>query len=480
MLKIRQMFKRKDHPHHSGGTLKKKTMVCSTEAAAISIVFHVLIIVFAGSIVAIEYAKSKNNQLSSSNIRRPKLERRQLQMPVKVTNLQKKSRKPKISSRMASASKSKFALPDMTGLGDLGALGFDRGGAGGRSLSSMGSAGSLGFGMSGINFFGARSKGEKMVFVLDAEKTMVEDEKGGYYTYKYAKDRILEMIDGMRSATLFNMMVYNYSQTVVFRPTLVPATPENKSALKGWMANLNSTPANVGQILDMGGEYIPSHEYESDIETEATSWLRSVQVAMEQKADNVFILGAGWGRHEISKEHQASLFELDLDKEEEWRTKNGWPPERVEKFMEKKQELYDQAHVIFDKENEAREAKGLPPRIIASGGWWSYMVDECHFTMPTHPPHMITQWSYDVGQIIEHMDAVYEYNYIPVKLKKPRVHFVKLIAEDANEGGENINEAQTLASLRKITREFKGKFEFLRGAKTMEDLIKYNPDITEE
>jgi len=205
------------------GSLKKKAAVCSAEAAAISIAIHVLIIVFAGSIVAYEYIKRQDAAFEGKNVNRPKLERRQLQMPVKVQNLQKKSRRPKVSSRMTSASKSALALPDMSALGmglgkdgdAFGAAGAGADGGAERELSSMGAAGSLGFGISKVNFFGAKSKGEKIVFIVDTTKEMVTDEKGGYYTYKFAKDRIRQLVDKMRAATLFNVILYGGTHTPI-------------------------------------------------------------------------------------------------------------------------------------------------------------------------------------------------------------------------------------------------------------------------
>lgn len=477
MQKIIQFFKRNGGREESAGSLKKKTMVCSTEAAAISIGIHVLLILFAGSIVAIKYVQKREAAFAGENINRPKLERRQLQMPVKVQNLQKKSSRPKVTSRMASASQSSFALPDITGLGDVGAVGFDRAGAGGqRDLKSMGAAGSLGFGISGINFFGAKSKGEKLVFVVEAAQEMVEDSKGGYFTYQFVKDRLYQMIEGMNSATLFNVMVYSGSRTVMFRPQMIPATPENKAALKAWLVPLNATSDSTGDIKGMGTEYIPVVQYDSVVQTEAALWLKPVQAAMEQHADNIFILCSGWGLHGISVARRAEMFGLDASQEEAWLTSKGWPPDRVQRSKDKMAELRAKAEKILSEENAARAKKGLPPKIISGTGWWNYMFTELKLTPPEMPPGMVgelARYCYEVDEIIGHMDAAYEYNYIPQKLDKPKVHVVELIAADE----EPSDQEDKLIFLKKIAQSFRGRFEFLRGAKTMELLIKYNPEI---
>ncbi len=462
--------------------LKKKSMLCSTEAAAISIGIHVLLILFAGSIVAIRYVQKQEAAFSGDNVSRPRLERRQLQMPVKVRKLQQKSSRPKVTTRMAGVSPGSFSLPDMSGLGGDGPMGFDRGGAGGdRDLSSLGAAGSLGFGVSGINFFGVRSKGEKPIFIVEADERILQDDKGGFFTYRFVKDRIYRMIDGMNSATLFNVIIYKHRMVRMFRSETVPATPENKAAVKDWLAQVNDTPANAGKISDLGIGYSPSIDYEdSVIKDEAGIWLKAVQAAMEQRADTIFVLTSGWGHHMISEERRAELFDYDPDAKEEWLRKQGWPPSRIREREEKIDELDEQARELLEEENEARAEKGLPPKIISPGGFWGYRVNELGLEDPPGPPNMMeaigASYEYSVEQVIEHLQAVAEYNYRPHKLPDPELHFVNLIAADANPS----DQGDDIIHLRETAQEFGGDLEFLRGAKSMENLIDLNRGLDEE
>jgi hypothetical protein len=472
------MFKKKQtESDNSAGALKKKTLVCSTEAAAISIGIHVVLILLAGSIVAIRYVQKRDASFAGENVNRPKLERRQLQMPVKVKNLQKKSRRPQITTRMASVSQSSFSLPDMMGMGDLGSAGFDRSGGGERSLSSMGSAGSLGFGVSGVNFFGARSKGEKMVFILEADKLMVEDRRGGYFTYKFAKDRLLEMIDGMSSATLFNVMVYVRDSSVMFQPRLVPATPENREAIKKWLAPLNSTPSVVGRIDNLPGAYRPPRTYENTKIDRMYNWVRPVQAAMEQKADNIFVLCSGYSWQRVPDETIMRIF--DIESEAEWLESRGWSQERIAKFDRERQEWLAKARQALAKENQARQAKGMPPKFVADTQWMYYMREELRWDVPDDKPRLWELVDYGVYKpewIIEHFERVYEFNYIPEKLSKPAIHIVKLIASDGTpiDPPGDAGRAHYYVSLKKVARAFGGRFEHLQGAKTIEDLLKNN------
>ena len=458
--------KKQSQDTDSSGALNKKALVCSSEAAAISIGIHVLIIIFAGSIVAMKYVQKRDAAFAGENIARPKLERRELQMPVKVQNLQKKSRRPKVTSRMASVSQASFALPDTQGMGDIGG-GFDRSGSG-RSLSSMGAAGSFGFGLSGINFFGIKSKGEKVIFVVEAEREMVQDSRGGYYTYQYAKDRLSDMISKLHSATLFNVMFFVKDQTVMFGPKLIPATEANKAAVVDWYARVNDSPQVVGKISKMSQKYEAGFDYDSDVGHDASGWITAVQAALEQRADNIFILCSDWGTHWICKENKKTMFDADLGNEQEWLTSQGWPPERVAEYKKKRAAVSEMAKEALGKENAAREKKGLPPRIVARSEWKRYMRDDLKLKLPIDPPRRPIRRSYVPEEIIEHFNAVYTYHYKSQKSGRPKINIVKLIASDDSSSGDSS------LGLKRVANEFKGRFELLSGAKTMEDLIKYN------
>ncbi len=449
-------------------SLQKKATTSSVEAILVSVVVHVLIIAFAGSVVAYEYIKRKDAAFEGKNIERPKMERRKLQMPVKLKKMQKKSRRPKVNARMTTASTPSLNLPDMSSLvskgGDaFGMAGMGGDGGGGNGLSGMGAAGSLGFGITTIDFFGAKSKGEKIVFIIDAGKAMMEDSKGGYYTYKFAKDKIFRLIERMRGVTLCNVMVYsgdNYGthSSALFASNLIPATVENKEALRKWIDPINSNPRTVGNIQELEN-YIPSIEYNSEVGINAFAWLNPLQAAMEQKADNIFILVSGWGEH---------VREIDTDALQTWRTERGWPPSRMEKRQEIKDERDRLAREILEKENKARKRRGRPERIVAN--FWDYKR-EIKSKLPPEPELPPTpedlSYRYDVDDIVEHLDAVYEYHYKPNKLGKPKIHFVELIAADSAEKG-----SAGVKNLQEVCREFNGEFEFLEGSGTIRDVIK--------
>jgi hypothetical protein len=469
--------------YRAARSLKKKIVFCSTQAIMVSVGVHLLLLLFAGSIVAIRYAQKQDASFAGENIERPKLERRQLQMPVKMQKLQKKSQKPKVTTRMATAATSSFALPDLAGMGLPGQAGgfarVDTADAGGRDLSKIGSSGSLGFGVSSVNFFGARSSGEKMVFVINASKLMLEDRKGGYMTYQFVKDRIHQMVSGMKAATLFNVVVYSErKQVAVFSPALIPASEDAKTRLLAWLAQINSDPARAG-IVPVN--YNPQIEYESDVANDAGSWLQAVQAAMEQGADNIFVLCAGWESHGISAAQREKLSGMNPVALAAWRAERGWPQSRVDAVTKKTADDLARGRELLEKENAARAKAGQPPKIVQD--FRRYVYEELRFPQqleyPPNPIGFVETASYRIEHILNHLAAVYQYNYIPKKLDRPKLHFVALIDEEGislGQGGLDVN-SEGMALLQRVASEYRGGFEYLRGAKKAEMLLKNNPQL---
>ncbi|MCF7849353.1 MAG: hypothetical protein K9M45_10915 [Kiritimatiellales bacterium] len=461
-------------------TLKHRMQIMQAEAASISVAIHVAFILLAGSIVAVRWINKEAAEFAGENIDRPKLERRQLQMPVKVKNMQKKSRRPQVKTRMSTASQTAFELPDMTkGKGmDSAGFGDDYGsaGAGKRDLSGLGAAGSLGFGVSGVNFFGVKSSGEKLMFVIDASNDMLLDSKGGFYTYQYVKDRLFEMVSGMKAATLFNVIVFDGRNkngwVYMFKPQMVPATEANRDALKAWFDPINKTPASVG-ALKKQANYKPNREYDSVYAKEPRDWALGATAAMEQTPDNIFILGSGWNRQEISQKRQEEMFHPGKTREQ-WLKSEGWSMEQAEKADAEYDAQREKAKKMLEVENKARAEKGLPKKFIHN--WFTYMK-ELDWEIPQQAPRPRNHYEYD--EVMDHVKAVATFNYKPKDLAPPKIHYVFLVPSNYKVNSGDEAEVERVQNLKKMTATFKGRFEYLRGAKTMENLLNLNPLLIE-
>ncbi|HKL20972.1 MAG TPA: hypothetical protein VJ904_04155, partial [Tichowtungia sp.] len=175
--------------------------------------------------------------------------------------------------------------------------------------------------------------------------------------------------------------------------------------------------------------------------------------AMEQKADNIFILCKGWGDMRMATEDAKTLRDLEpggggeMDPEER---------ARKEAIAE---ESNREARRILEEDNAKRKAKGLPPRVISN--WRSY-VKSLGLPWPNWGSFIVR---FKPEELLDHLEKVYEVHYEPEDLKEPSINFVVLVNEDANsDPSEN--------QLKKIAKEFRGSVGIFRGSKTPQELLK--------
>lgn len=430
--------------------MKRKTVRCCCEAAALSILIHLVLIFFVGSAVVMSVLIKKNIAFRGEKVDRVQLEKR-AELPVLIKQLPRKGLRPLMTRQMVRRlpRRVNIPVPPMEiGLNLTGTT-FNR-----ESLSKIPLPGRLDMGLSKINFFGTRAKGEKIVFIMDASKQMMEDEKGGYTTYKYVKGEVRRLVDSMPSATLINVMVYSGSNIDMFRPQMVPATPDNRAALKEWLEPINSDPYSVGRV---SRTYRTEIEYPSLLDGRVQYWLQAAQAAMEQRADSIFVLCGGMGKYTLPGSGGRKREPPDAKEIEE-----------MEAYRAKRAVVDDKAQRMLERENQARESRGLPPKIIYN--WNRYVTRDLRLTYPQPPSRPRSGGGSAPTSpdelVLDHMAAVCGLQYAPQRLKNPTVNFVYLIARDAN-----INrEYENIMALRNIAREYRGDFKFLRGAKTMHNL----------
>lgn len=437
--------------------LKRKTTRCSIEAALLSLAVHLALLFFCGSSVLLSVITKQAVAFKGHGFKRDQLPQRVEQIPVKVQKMQRTTMRPLMVRQVvrAASNRPRLPVPPPPRPDFDHSAGLER-----PSLSRMRIPGRLDIGVSKIDFFGTKSKGEKIIFILDASKQMMEDAKGGYNTYRYAKDEVHKLIDGMPSATLFNVMAYSGRSIDLFRPKVVPATPENRAALKKWLAPINSNPYDVGRVA---GEYRPSVGYDSYLGPAVHHWLKAVQAAMEQSADSIFVLCGAAGRYSVPSSGGG----------DRGGTYEPPDPDDMAEYREKMAEVQQTARKIFEKENEARRKKGLPPKMVYN--WTRYMIEELRLTLPDRPSGRLIGGSggspegryrerYEL--VTDHIDAVCSVQYVAKDLKDPTLNFVYLIARDAR----RVMEYDDIVTLRRVAEDYDGEVEMLRGAKVMRNL----------
>lgn len=416
--------------------LKKKSMICSTEAAAISIGIHLLLIILAGSWVAVHYVQKKKAELTAYTAP-PKMERRQVAAPTqKMERIRQTSRRPKIVSSRAAVSGSEFALPAVTGVGRVSTQKFSTPFAkSGRDFSVLTKG--LAFGIPQFKFLGVRATGEKLIFIVEATPEMLSESSGGEAACAHIKQALNQLLSELPSSVLFNVMLYNGETVASFQPEMAPVTQQNVQSFQEWIAPALSR-LSPGGLQPEQNTYEPAQAYDTVIGTEAKSWARAMQAALEERPDTVFIVGRDWGRHGISREKGRRLMEFSL-----WEFLGGSGKTSVggaDALLEDR-EMRD--HYIVEAVDSIETEEKRSRREDAPVQFLRNLVDYIQ---------------YSGEQILDHLRVVCDANYGPVRQAPPHIHFVRLVSAENAGGGDSAT-----SKIRELVRAYNGELKFLNG-----------------
>ncbi len=412
--------------------LKKRTRSYSAQAAITTFFIHLLLVVFAGSIVAVRYVQKQNAELIARTESRPKLERKKIQAVERVEQLQKKALTSKLISKKVSMASPEFVLPDTGRITSLKTQKLSLPGAdAGRALKNLSRL--RGIGPARINFFGIRTESEKVVLVIEASPAMLDAKTGGPATYDYIKSELSKIVSEMNPAMLFNLVFYDQQRIFMFRPNLVPATRENVGALTEWVQAVNRAPAQAGLLPEQNNYKAPA-PYETAVGTDARNWLLALQAAMEQQPDTVMMLGSGWGHHYISPEKASLLLDFAM-----WELVTGSVISDAPALASDRKirdDLLKEALTTIQQEDKTRASKKVPAGFVRD----------------------IAQYmEYSRDQVLGHLDAVCKTGYSAAGLSRPDVHCVCL-----TEAANQVVAGGTLQNLRALTANYNGKLDFFR------------------
>lgn len=224
-------------------------------------------------------------------------------------------------------------------------------GGGRTTVASELGRGGIGFEGTTIDLLGVRAKGERIVFIIDTSRYMMEDQKGGMRAYEIIKEEMVDIVKNLGPATLFNVILYEYrARVTTFRPELVPATPTNKEAFTRWIEPLNadhsSLGARIGDVYELKAPFPPIGD---EIQFE---W-RAFHAAMEMQVDTIFFVGGSWN------DRMRRPYPEDYDREA-YRRAQGW--------NEEKQQAWDaavqRARDWLERENAERARRGMAPMVV--------------------------------------------------------------------------------------------------------------------
>ncbi|VGO19163.1 hypothetical protein [Pontiella sulfatireligans] len=310
-----------------------------SSAMVVSLAIHGVLILIALSFVAVTVIQKEDQKFENKTVKRPKKPLKRLQVPVKV---KKNKPKPKLRKRMVAKNLNRktpdFKMPEITGIkGGMGAMG-----------DAAGGMESIGFTMPEIDFFGAKAKGEKVVFVVHFGPATISAGGGKDGGTKYTpfsrmtgltiRNRLEDLVDSLPEYTLFNVMAYYAGDAWAMEPKMQLATPANKQKVKDWMEPVNPLEGDYQYCFSIPKEprdrikkgyanypkrvdnlpfystkwaypyYVPKameQKYAPDAEGGFMHWGRGVAWAiLEQKPDTIFVLTTNYidGWHRTKKE----------------------------------------------------------------------------------------------------------------------------------------------------------------------------------
>jgi len=298
-----------------------------------------------------------------------KIDRVKLEYKVRMPELQQKSTRPKQKLQVRSVEN--VAMPDVSiqvpTLGDTGNIGR----FGGGNFGDLGDGGGLDVGGVSVELFDIKAKGEKFLFVIDVDKDLLQDSKGGIPTYDVIKEDLTRLIMDLPSGILFNVMLFDRGRVELWRPNLVAASKANKESFSKWLEPINSSPQNVGV---RNRNYTPkSWNTEVAQNLLRTQWAKGNDIyvttmgILEQRPDAVYLftdelpsMGPatyrdGANEEAVEKEYLDRLRDAGYSSVEAYEAARKRTSEKIK----------DRIASIKQNEANKRKKSGLPPRVYS-------------------------------------------------------------------------------------------------------------------
>ncbi|MCB1229587.1 MAG: hypothetical protein KDN19_04945 [Verrucomicrobiae bacterium] len=293
-----------------------------------------------------------------------------------------------------------------------------------------------------VNFFGIKSKGSRIVLVIEAARYMLTDTKGGIPAYDKVKEDIEKMLGGLNKTTAFNIVLFEGKKIASFRNELVAASPSNVRQAIEWIEPINKVYEEIGIREDYttapiqeGIEPIPVDDL--------FHYIKALQRALEMDVNTVFVLTSGW--YHIHKP-------LDEREMEKFYRQQNWGEKEEAVWVKAVQD----AQAWLDKENAARRAKGVPQRVLRD---WHELVAELQPNVRRKPAP-----GYTMEEVEEQVKNAKEFYYRQANKKKPEINIVWFIGED-EEPNLNVD-----THFKSVTHRDGGKMRILKGLEGLKNV----------
>lgn len=439
---------------------KRKMNPMLMKVIVVSVLMHVVFAFFAGVITIANIAIQEDAQFEEP----PAVE--EVEPPKEVKVQIKQQQTPKMQSqnlKMRPVANIAVAnvdvnLPDM---GDSFTVSARLGGMGGASLLGS-SRGSIGMGVSNVNVFGLKARAERILFVIDTNRQMVTDKKGGLNSYQVIKNEITDMVGNLSAGTLFNVMLHDRNRTMLFKSQLVSAGADTHQQLIRWITPINSD-ANQPGLEGVSGASRPALPTLADdpvndalpmsYRGNDTGFI--TQTALEQGVDAIFFIT---GYHQGFEAVRRRMTE----KEQKVWNKKISDSKYIKQLAEHKLEIPQMEARIkaeLTKQNAARAKKGMPPRVLdRRHGVYTASLElgmPWKVRHPGHTPNPAVDPK-DVAKYFKELNRVlYEDRDKPI----PSLNVVLFLAED------ELFSKQAEKQLKDYVSFYRGKHRIIRGEK---------------
>ncbi len=278
----------------------------------VSVVVHAVLIVGAALFVVSETIVGKKKRFEAPPAADASPARRQVEHRLQVARKSGAvSSAPVSAQRILSSASNALAVPALpelpvAGASTLGGLGGFGTGAGlgqgtGGVGSSLGQSSLGGRGFMSLSFLGlAQVKVQKVVFVVDVGRSLMDIRKGGFQAFGIIRTEIMRLVGNLPPSSSFGVVLFDGSDVTLYADALQPATARNKEAFFAWLGPVNAKLDALGlgsaggpgawqRSLPAGAGFDPAYN--------PSPWLHAVHAALELKPDTVFAItgAAGYG-----------------------------------------------------------------------------------------------------------------------------------------------------------------------------------------
>lgn len=284
----------------------------------VSVILHAVLIVAAALFVVSETIVGKKKRFEAPPVAEASPVRKQVEHRLQVARKSGSvSSSPVSAQRILSTATGALALPALpelpfsgnSALGGMGGFGSGAGlGHGGNGLgTSLGNAGLGGRGLMSLSFLGLTNvKAQKVVFVVDVGRSLMDIRKGGFQAFGIIRSEILRLVGNLPPSSSFGVVLFDGSNLTLYADQLQLATARNKESFFAWLEPVNAKLDALG-LGSAGGASSWTRETPVSAALDPgynpSPWINALHAALQLRPDTVFLItgAAGYGSQRLQQ-----------------------------------------------------------------------------------------------------------------------------------------------------------------------------------